>query len=400
MICVLYDAPNNNADDIIENCNKAISAKPNFSLFYYKRANAYRQKADYPRAVNDYGKAIEFYPNFYSAYINRGRTFIDKEDYEKARADFSKAIEIDPKNAAAYYYRGLIYEKKYSERIKSFGFLFMNEADYNQAINDFNKARDQALFDFSKVIEIDPEFANAYYARGLIYRRKGEHNQAIIEFTKAIELDPNFANAYSERGFVYLLKKDCDRAILEFTKGIELNPSLSFAYANRGECYINKKDFNRALKDFDKLIELNPDSYSAYQIRASVYEKLGQKNLADQDRKRARELEKANKANVQLNRNSSIKIIVSGGFVGQIYDKNKKPIPGVRVTITNKNTGILTLTKTDEKGTFSRNGLPPGRYEIKFSASGYKTLTLDRDLFATRTNEIIPPPVLELERNP
>lgn len=389
MICTLYDASKDDANNAIENCNKAISAKPNFSLFYYKRANAYREKQDYEQAITDYGKATELYEKFYSAYINRGRTFVDKEDYEKARADFSKAMEIDPKNAAAYYYHGITYEKKY------------NEADYYQALNDFNKAielnpklagayysrgmlqslykrdqsykRDQALFDFNKVIEIDPKFANAYFARGLIYRRKGDYNQAIIEFTKAIELDPNFANAYSERGIVYLLKEDCDRAILEFTKGIELNPSLRFAYENRGECYINKKDFDLALKDFDKLIELQPDFY----------------------RKKADDVKKivaaANKP----------KNTVGGSFTGQVYDANRVPLPDVIIQFFNTSTGIRTLTTTEKNGKFIKRGLPPGKYRIKFSLTGYKNLIMENTtLYATKTTTITPNPILEKEGNP
>jgi tetratricopeptide (TPR) repeat protein len=52
-------------------------------------------------------------------------------------------------------------------------------------------AKQQA--DYSKVIELDPNFAKAYYDLGFAYYLKGDNDMAIADFTKVIELDPIFA---------------------------------------------------------------------------------------------------------------------------------------------------------------------------------------------------------------
>ena len=54
---------------------------------------------------------------------------------------------------------------------------------------------DRAIADYTKAIEIDPKFADAYYNRGLAYCYKQDYDRAITDYTKAIEIDPKFAIA-------------------------------------------------------------------------------------------------------------------------------------------------------------------------------------------------------------
>jgi tetratricopeptide (TPR) repeat protein len=40
---------------------------------------------------------------------------------------------------------------------------------------------------------LNPEYANAYYNRGIAYNDLKQYNEAIADYTKAIELNPKFA---------------------------------------------------------------------------------------------------------------------------------------------------------------------------------------------------------------
>jgi tetratricopeptide (TPR) repeat protein len=53
--------------------------------------------------------AIKLNPKDEYAYYKRGKANFDVQDYEKALADFSKAIELDTNYMNAYYYRAEIY---------------------------------------------------------------------------------------------------------------------------------------------------------------------------------------------------------------------------------------------------------------------------------------------------
>jgi tetratricopeptide (TPR) repeat protein len=52
------------------------------------------------------------------------------------------------------------------------------------------------LKDYSDAIRLDQNYSVYHYNRGLTYFKIENTNQAIIDFTKAIEINPNYADAY------------------------------------------------------------------------------------------------------------------------------------------------------------------------------------------------------------
>jgi tetratricopeptide (TPR) repeat protein len=94
------------------------------------------------------------------------------------------------------------------------------------------KQYDRALTAFSKAIDKDPEYAKAYFARGLIclYYHNRDRDRALSDFNKAIEIDPQFGDVYAERAMVYLAKEEYDRARADVQKaqnlGVQMNPGF------------------------------------------------------------------------------------------------------------------------------------------------------------------------------
>ena len=60
--------------------------------------------------------------------------------------------------------------------------------------------------------EHNQECAEAYYKRGVAHSKKGELKLAIKDYTKAIELKPNYAEAYYYRGGTFLRLGEQEKA--------------------------------------------------------------------------------------------------------------------------------------------------------------------------------------------
>ena len=75
--------------------------------------------------------------------------------------------------------------------------------------------------------------AQAYIDRGYALAGQGKYDEAIAEYNKAIEADPNNFLAYNYRGEAYKVMGEYDLATADFNKAIELNPDDQRANINR-----------------------------------------------------------------------------------------------------------------------------------------------------------------------
>ncbi|MGC8797108.1 MAG: tetratricopeptide repeat protein [candidate division WOR-3 bacterium] len=63
--------------------------------------------------------------------------------------------------------------------------------------------------------------------------------KAIQYYTRAIELNPKFAEAYFNRWFAYSDKGEYDRGWADYNKAIELNPNITKVLYIRVNTYYN-----------------------------------------------------------------------------------------------------------------------------------------------------------------
>ena len=116
-----------------------------------------------------------------------------------------------------------------------------------------------AIFLLNKAIKIYPEYAEAYFLRGMSYLRIKNYEKAIVDFTSCIKYNPNHAEAFYWRGKVYYYLEDYSNAISSYNVAIKLDPDNTYYYYSRGTAYNlrdENDDLNKAIDDFRKGCEL------------------------------------------------------------------------------------------------------------------------------------------------
>src|SRR6185312_14730000 len=119
-------------------------------------------------------------------------------------------------------------------------------------------------------IKLNPNFAEAYNARGVALDTKGKFDEAIADFGQAIKLDPKNARAFNNRGFAWRNRGDLDKAIADYNQALTLNAGYALALYNRGIAYYDKRDFEHATRDMNQAIKLNPNFSAAFMDRGIV----------------------------------------------------------------------------------------------------------------------------------
>jgi len=112
---------------------------------------------------------------------------------------------------------------------------------------------DQAIYDYTKAIDVNPHLAKPYDNRGVAYAQQGFLTPAIADFTMAIANDPNDPEAYNNRGYAYLREGNLQRAITDYTKAIRINAIYVKAYNNRMLAYYRLKEYDKAWEDVHKV---------------------------------------------------------------------------------------------------------------------------------------------------
>ena len=168
-----------------------------------------------------------------------------KHDQRSAAADYTKAIEIDPNYAVAYYRRGN---------------AFSTMGDLDRAISDYDEA-----------VRLNSIYSFAYGERGAVYVRKGDFDRAIRDYDESLRLNPTNAGDFNRRGYAYARKGENDRAIADYVEAIRLNPNFPAAFSNRGDVYRTKGEIERAIADYNEAIRLNPKYVAGLNNLASIY---------------------------------------------------------------------------------------------------------------------------------
>lgn len=152
----------------------------------------------------------------------------------------------------------------------------------------------EAVADYTKVMELNPADTRIYCARAAAYRSLGQTSRAIEDLDRAIALDPRDACAYISRGAIYCdVTNQPELAVRDFAKAIELDPKDVVAYTNLGNACLKLKKFDQAIAKYSKAIELDPNYATAYQGRAFAYQALGKAAEVKLDVAKTQELAKA-----------------------------------------------------------------------------------------------------------
>ena len=194
---------------------------------------------------------------FSKNYFQRANFRVALGKHKDALADYDRAIELNPDYVEAYNNRGVAKSE-----------LGRHEA---------------AVADYDAAIELNPDYAEAYYNRGNAKGTLGRHEAAVADYDEVIRLNPDYVEAYNNRGTATQKLGQHEAAAADYDEAIRLRPGDAVAYNNRGNVKSELGQHEVAVTKFDEAIRLNPDYAEAYYNRGNAKQKLGRGEAAVAD---------------------------------------------------------------------------------------------------------------------
>jgi len=146
-----------------------IDQDPREVLAYSDLAFHFQEKLN-PLAISYYKNALEITPNDKILNYNLGKLYQDLGEIELAKEQYRNLLAIDPRSYPAYNNLGYI--------------AFYFEDNYAEAVHYYSKA-----------IELDSSYFQAWCNRGLAYEYMDEYENARADYLRCLKINPHYESA-------------------------------------------------------------------------------------------------------------------------------------------------------------------------------------------------------------
>lgn len=134
---------------------------------------------------------------------------------------------------------------------------------------------EEALADYTTVVEADPNYAEYYLDRGNIYRKLGRDKEAMADYETAIRLSPPFPEVYYNRADMFLEAGHTQEGLAGLDYVLELDPGYLDAYINRAGTRLAAGDTAGARADTDAGLALDPGNAHLTCVLAQLHAEAG-----------------------------------------------------------------------------------------------------------------------------
>lgn len=275
------------ADQAIEQFNRAIALSPTWALPHNNLGIGYSQKDGIEEARQYYLKTIELQPDLASAYTNLGNLYFKLEQADSAEMMYQKAIAHNPADKSNYYFMGLLLSALDGRQQEAIPFYHKALALYNdypevcyELGNLFfmNEQADSAEWMYKRAILLNPDFTEAYLFSGLLYFENNRIEEAEKMFLEAIRTNPAYLPAYE--CLVTQYQQEWDKAADLLQNAPLENYDKIYVLQQSGLTFMRSDAYGDAQRAFQMAADLDPDEPLVYYAWCAYYSLLKQADKA------------------------------------------------------------------------------------------------------------------------
>jgi tetratricopeptide (TPR) repeat protein/SAM-dependent methyltransferase len=134
---------------------------------------------------------------------------------------------------------------------------------------------EQAVANYTKALQIEPDFTEAHYNLGNVLNGLGRSEEAVASLTRALALKPDFVEAHNNLGNIFKALGRSEEAIACLTKALEIEPNAAEVHYNLGVALNDLGKPEEALKSFVKAVAIKPDHAEAHNNLGAALNALG-----------------------------------------------------------------------------------------------------------------------------
>ncbi len=183
-----------------------VARNPTSAYAFYTYGKIQNVNGDPDGAVKSYIKSVELDSTIAEVYFCRATIYFAKKNYEPAIRDYLKAEQLKP---------------VYTENLNNLAFLYSEIGEMDKSIEYYGKA-----------IAVGPN-EYLYRRRATCYTFQKNYKDALADYAKAIELNPDLSESYFNRGVCYYYTQRMDSACIDWKKAAEMGYATAKEYSEK-----------------------------------------------------------------------------------------------------------------------------------------------------------------------
>ncbi len=192
-------------DSALEDFQTALFIDPGLAHAYCGRGAVRGKQKQFLAAIYDFTMSLKLDDTYATAYANRAAALTILEKNKLALVDFTRALRYEP-NAKTLIGRARVFVKLDLLDAAIDDCLTAIEVDKEYADAYFllfdlcieDKNYDQAIEHMTRLLDLHPSMARAYYLRAYAYDKCGSEKSALKDLAEAARLDTEFQSAFEE----------------------------------------------------------------------------------------------------------------------------------------------------------------------------------------------------------
>jgi tetratricopeptide (TPR) repeat protein len=146
------------------------------------------------------------------------------------------------------------------------------KADYERAIDYMNNGNTRQGFEYlNKSLAADPHYYDALYARGFYLFTQADYAQAITDFDSLLIHYPKDTATYRYRGLARMYVNNFPEAEQDLLTALSLDSTDHGIYSDLGYFYYQIMEYEAAKQFLDKSIRIKPSRFALYQKAQTHY---------------------------------------------------------------------------------------------------------------------------------
>jgi TolB-like protein/Tfp pilus assembly protein PilF len=183
-----------------------------------------------------------------------------RDEYIRYKSDNENTGALE--RAEKFYHQALEYDPTYAQAFTGLAMVYWDKHYWDTYFTSTGNFLDSVLILSDIALSYDDQFAEAYSLKGDYYRENANYNQALEEYEKALNINPNYWQAYAGEGELYFYAREPLKAFESLHMAVKLNhdqelPSSIISLANQ---YCYSGFFDKARYYYDLALKLNGDS--------------------------------------------------------------------------------------------------------------------------------------------